>query len=163
MGRLFDAAAAIFGIRERNGYEGECPIALENAAASALAKGKEPYPFRFRITQGENGRLTADQADFARQLIHASESGADAESAALGFHLAIAEMAENICLKIRERTGENRVALSGGVFANLLLSNECFNRLEKDGFKVYTNQIVPSNDGGISLGQAWICARLQNG
>jgi hydrogenase maturation protein HypF len=161
MGRLFDAAAAIFGIRERNSYEGECPIALENAATSALAKGKKPYPFRFRISQDESGHLTADQADFARQMIHASEIGVDAESAALGFHLAVAEMAENICLKIRERTGENRVALSGGVFANLLLSDECFNRLEKDGFKVYTNQIVPSNDGGISLGQAWICARLQ--
>lgn len=161
MGRLFDAAAAIFGIRTRNGYEGECPIALENAAASALAKGKTAYPFRFRITRGASGCIMADQTDLARQMIRASESGTDGESAALGFHLAVAEMTENICLQIRKKTGENRVALSGGVFANLLLSNECFNRLQKDGFEVYTNQIVPSNDGGISLGQAWICAHLQ--
>lgn len=161
MGRLFDAAAAILDIRQTNGYEGECPIALENAAASALAKGKEAVPFRFHLMRDENGCIAADQADFARQLLQAAGNGADRDAAALGFHRAVASLVEEICEKIREETGENHVALSGGVFANLLLLNDCFDRLEKDGFEVYTNQLVPSNDGGISLGQAWICARLQ--
>ena len=106
----------------------------------------------------------ADQTDFARQLFEAAEAGVDRDAAALGFHRAVAEMTEKICLAVREETGENRVALSGGVFANLILLNECFDRLQKDGFEVYTNTAVPSNDGGISLGQAWICARLmENG
>ena len=164
MGRLFDAAAAILGIRERNGYEGECPIALENAAALALAQKKEPYQFRFRLSRDESGCIRADQTDFARQLFEAAEAGVDHDAAALGFHRAVADMTEKICLAVREETGENRVALSGGVFANLILLNECFDRLQKDGFEVYTNTAVPSNDGGISLGQAWVCARLmENG
>ena len=164
MGRLFDAAAAILGIREQNGYEGECPIALENAAASALAQRKEPYPFHFRLNRDENGCIRADQTDFARQLLEAAEAGADREAAALGFHRAVAAMTEEICLAVRRETGENHIALSGGVFANLILLSDCFDRLQKDGFEVYTNQIVPSNDGGISLGQAWVCARLmENG
>lgn len=161
MGRLFDAAAAILGIRKTNGYEGECPIALENAAASALAEGKEPVPFRFRLNRDETGCIAADQADFARQLLQAARGGTGRDAVALGFHSAVASLVEEICERIREETGENHVALSGGVFANLLLLSDCFNRLEKDGFEVYTNQLVPSNDGGISLGQAWICARLQ--
>jgi hydrogenase maturation protein HypF len=164
MGRLFDAAAAILGIRETNGYEGECPIALENDASVALAAGKEPLPFCFRIVRDEAGCLVADQADFAGQLLRSARSGADREAAALGFHRAVAALVEKVCRIIREETGENRVALSGGVFANLLLLKDCFDRLENGGFEVYTNRLVPSNDGGISLGQAWLCAHLtENG
>jgi hydrogenase maturation protein HypF len=161
MGRLFDAAASILGIRESNGYEGECPIALENAAASALKERKEPYPFRFRLSRDSKECIAADQADFAGQLLQAARDGADKDAAALGFHRAAAELVERVCHEIREATSENRVALSGGVFANLILLQDCFDRLEKDGFEVYTNHLVPSNDGGISLGQAWLCARLQ--
>lgn len=164
MGRLFDAAAAILGIRETNGYEGECPIALENAAASALTQGKEPLPLRFRLVHDEAGCITADQTDFARQLIQACRNGVDKGAAALGFHRAIGALTAEVCHAIREETGANQVALSGGVFANLLLLNDVFARLEEDGFEVYTNELVPSNDGGISLGQAWICAeKMKNG
>ncbi len=159
MGRLFDAAAAILGIREKNGYEGECPVALENAAAAARAAGREPYPFRFRLSDGGDGCLCADQVDFTRQLLRAAESGADRGAAALGFHRAAARMTAEMCRRIRAESGENRVALSGGVFANLLLLGDCRDLLAADGFEVYFNSAVPCNDGGISLGQAWVCAR----
>lgn len=158
MGRLFDAAAAILGVCEQNSYEGECPIALENAAAAAQQAGVSPYPFRFRLTRGGDGCVAADQTDFASQLLRASRGGAEAGSAALGFHLAVAEMTLEICRRIKEETGESRVALSGGVFANLLLLGECRRLLQDGGFEVYLNSAVPMNDGGISLGQAWICA-----
>lgn len=158
MGRLFDAAAAILGVCDRNGYEGECPIALENAAAGARQAGTTPYPFRFRLARGEDGCIVANQADFAAQLLRAVRDGADPGSAALGFHLAAAEMTLEVCRGIRRETGESRVALSGGVFANLLLLGECRRLLQNDGFGVYINSAVPMNDGGISLGQAWICA-----
>lgn len=158
MGRLFDAAAAIFGVCEQNSYEGECPIALENAAAAARRAGTEPYPFRFRIVRGEDGCLQADQAEFAAQLLRAVRAGTDPRAAALGFHLAAAEMTLELCRRVRQETGETRVALSGGVFANLLLLAECRRLLQSDGFEVYVNSSVPMNDGGISLGQAWICA-----
>lgn len=170
MGRLFDAAAAILGVCGRNGYEGECPIALENAAVAARQaagarppaggrlSGAGPYPFRFRLAQGEDGCVVADQADFAAQLLRAARDGADPGLAALGFHLAVAEMTLEVCREIRKETGENRVALSGGVFANLLLLGECRRLLQDNRFEVYLNSAVPMNDGGISLGQAWICA-----
>ena len=158
MGRLFDAAAACLGIREANGYEGECPIALENAAAAALEAGTEPLPLRFRTARDGSGCLVADQVDLFRQLLRAARTGGQ-NAASLGFHRAVAALVEEVCLAVRGETGENRVALSGGVFANLLLASECFDRLEKGGFQVYTNRLVPSNDGGISLGQAWVCAR----
>ncbi len=158
MGRLFDAAAAILGIRVYNGYEGECPIALENAAVSALKAGTEPYPFRFRLFADESGRICADQTDFARQLLRAAGERVQTGAAALGFHRAVGRMVLEVCRRIREKSGEDRVALSGGVFANRLLLGDCCDRLSADGFRVYYNSAVPSNDGGISLGQAWVLA-----
>jgi hydrogenase maturation protein HypF len=158
MGRLFDAAAAIFGIRQENSYEGECPIALENAAAEAAGKKKKPYPFSFELSRAADGCILADQTGFARQLLDAARRGADREAAALGFHRAVAAMVEQVCRIIRSESEENRVALSGGVFANRLLLQDCFDRLTEDGFQVYVNREVPSNDGGICLGQAWVGA-----
>lgn len=160
MGRLFDAAAAILGIREENSYEGECPIALENTAAEALENNKTPYPFQFELIRSGDGCMIADQIGFARKLIEAARDGVDKGAAALGFHRALASMVLEVCREIRSESGETRVALSGGVFANLLLLQDCFDRLTKDGFQVYTNNAVPSNDGGICLGQAWLCANL---
>ncbi len=73
----------------------------------------------------EDGCIAADQTDFARQLLQAAQDGADRDAAALGFHRAVAALVAEICHEIREETGENRVALSGGVFANLLLLSDC--------------------------------------
>ena len=61
-----------------------------------------------------------------------------------------------ICIRIREKTGEYHVALSGGVFSNRLLTGRASALLKEAGFHVFVNQQVPCNDGGISLGQAWI-------
>ena len=72
------------------------------------------------------------------------------------FHLAIIAMVRQICVKIREDTGENRVALSGGCFANRILLKGCIEELKAEKFLVAWNRKVPSNDGGISLGQAYI-------
>ncbi|GAI65660.1 unnamed protein product, partial [marine sediment metagenome] len=59
-----------------------------------------------------------------------------------------------LCGKIRENTGINKIALSGGVFQNRYLTERIISLLEKDDFQVYTQRKVPPNDGGISLGQA---------
>ena len=75
---------------------------------------------------------------------------------ALQFHAAVIRMTVEICEKIRSKTGENTVALSGGVFANRILLRGCIGYLRKKGFMIYWNESVPSNDGGISLGQAFL-------
>ncbi|MBW7571380.1 carbamoyltransferase HypF [Caproiciproducens faecalis] len=161
-GRLFDAVCAILGIKEENSYEGECAIALENAAAAAKGAGEEPIPFHLALSQNSECEWEADQADFIRQLLQSVAEKQDKNRIALGFHVALAEMVAALCKNIREESGENRVALSGGVFANLLLLQDCRDRLTADGFQVYLNSAVPSNDGGICLGQAWICAQAEN-
>ncbi len=161
MGRLFDAVSAILEIKTENSFEGECAIALENCAAACEEAGLLPFTLQCAITYDEAG-ITIDQAGLFQTVYKAYLGGADKRALALGFHLAIAKMVLEVCIYLRSQSGENRVALTGGVFANLLLVNDCVQRLEKAGFQVYLNSVVPTNDGGICLGQAWLCAESES-
>ena len=173
MGRLFDAAAFIMGIREKNSYEGECAIALENTAAEYMDKNADALEkcmedneaLHIKIREDSKGNLLADQIEFADQIaenmLQAGELSLEIQenfrqAEALQFHAAIIRMTVEICEKIRSKTGENTVALSGGVFANRILLRGCIGYLRKKGFMIYWNESVPSNDGGISLGQAFL-------
>ena len=79
------------------------------------------------------------------------------------FHNTIAELLATACLKARNSTGLDMVALSGGVFQNRVLLEQLIRRLEAMAFRVYINRRVPPNDGGLSLGQLAVAsARLQN-
>ena len=173
MGRLFDAVSALLGVREFNSYEGECAIALENAAWKERKRREErpenggrerelPLELPFPIRE-EGKRLIADRRTLVeallRELSEEGECGIKPERAqalALAFHEALARMVLAMCRRLRERTRIRQTALSGGVFANVLLQERCRALLEADGFSVYVNEQVPGNDGGICLGQAWI-------
>ena len=161
MGRLFDAVSALLGIREENGYEGECAIALENAAAAAKDAGKAPLFLEFPILEKENGEMVVDQVSLISQLLETVRAGGDKDRIALGFHEALSDAVLAVCRKIRAESGEKRVALSGGVFANLILLHQCYHKLIENGFCVFLNNAVPSNDGGVCLGQAWLAAVTQ--
>ncbi len=158
MGRLFDAVSAVLNLRKENTYEGECAIALENEAARAQSEGIMPYPLEFEWINTESA-IQINQIKMVKEIYQAAEKGESTGSLALGFHLAVSRMLLKICRLLRGSGGENRVALSGGVFSNLLLTQECLKLLKDDGFEVYLNSAVPCNDGGISLGQAWLCAQ----
>jgi len=160
MGRLFDAVCAVLKLKTENSFEGECAVALENAAAAYEKSGLEPYRLKLKINFDDTG-IEIDQIDLVKTVFSAVKHGADAGALALGFHRAITEMVLDVCGHIRKKSGENAVALSGGVFANLLLTEECARRLIEAGFEVYLNSAVPANDGGISLGQAWLCRNIQ--
>ncbi len=175
MGRLFDAVSALLGIRTENSYEGECAVALENAAWRERKRreeepeheaGKRELPFPIR----EEGKmLIADRRTLLLAILRGLKEGKGtkdagkktqlAEELALAFHEAAADMVLAMCRRLREKTGIGRIALSGGVFANVLLQERCRSLLEQDGFLVYVNEQVPGNDGGICLGQAWIAMR----
>ena len=175
MGRLFDAVSALLGIRAENSYEGECAVALENAAWRERKRreeepeheaGKRELPFPIR----EEGKmLIADRRTLLLAILRGLKEGKGtkdagkktqlAEELALAFHEAAADMVLAMCRRLREKTGIGRIALSGGVFANVLLQERCRRLLEQDGFGVYVNEQVPGNDGGICLGQAWIAMR----
>lgn len=159
MGRLFDAVSAILCIRKANTYEGECAIALENAAAQAIKNGTVAYPLHFTV-EYDTLKSTVSPVNLLKEILLALQSGADKNALALGFHEAICEMVSEVCRHIREQSGENRVALSGGVFGNLLLAQGCVQKLKEAGFEVFLNSAVPTNDGGICLGQAFLCSQI---
>lgn len=158
MGRLFDAVSAILNIRMENTYEGECAIALENAAAAAQLAGEAPFPVDFELCI-LGSELVLNQVKLIKDMDRAVKNGVNTGSLALGFHLAVSRAVLAVCRRIRAQSGENKTALSGGVFANLLLTQECVQLLQADGFAVYLNSVVPCNDSGLCLGQAWLCAQ----
>ncbi len=74
------------------------------------------------------------------------------------FHNGVAELTRNVCKEIRNQTGINEIALSGGIWQNMALLSESLRRLERDGYIIYRHHQVPTNDGGLSLGQALVAA-----
>jgi hydrogenase maturation protein HypF len=150
-GRLFDAAAAILDVRDAISYEGQAAIELEQ-----LADPDEQAGYRAAIRAGRRPGepVVADGADLIRAVCADRAAGVPRETVAARFHLGVAGLIVDCCVEIRDRTGLSAVALSGGVFQNLLLLHEAVDRLEARGFRVLLHARVPCNDGGISLGQA---------
>lgn len=85
--------------------------------------------------------------------------GAPVEAVSARFHAAVADLVRRVCSAARERHGLETVALTGGVFANAVLSAACARGLRQDGFTVLRHRLVPPNDGGLALGQLVIAAR----
>ena len=147
MGRLFDAVSALLGISGYNSYEGESAILLESAANKAA----ESYPLELRLVDGK-----WSSSELIKDIAYAADRGADKRSLARGFHRAIADAVADAA----EAYGEKTIILSGGVFANAVLTEMCMERLTRSGFDVYINEQVPTNDGGIALGQAYMIGSL---
>ncbi len=150
-GRLFDAAAALLGVRDVISYEGQAAIELEQLADPAEQRG-----YRAAVTPGQV--LEVAGADLIRAVCEDLAAGTAPGVIAARFHRAVAALIEDCCAALRERTGLAAVALSGGVFQNALLLGLVVERLEARGFRVLTHARVPCNDGGISLGQAVVAA-----
>jgi hydrogenase maturation protein HypF len=150
-GRLFDAVAAILGVRDEISYEGQAAIELEQ-----LADPAEDGAYRAGFQTGDP--FQASGADLVAACVADLSAGVARELIAARFHNGLAALIEDGCGLLRERHGLTTVALSGGVFQNLLLLRRTVARLEGNGFTVLTHSRVPCNDGGISLGQAVITA-----
>ena len=150
-GRLFDAAAAILGVRDAINYEGQAAVELEQLAdpgetGAYPAAVEAGHPFQIRGT------------DLLHGIIEDLTARVPAPVIAARFHHGIAALIEAGCLVMRDRYGLGTVALSGGVFQNSLLLRGAVSRLEARGFVVLVHSRVPCNDGGISLGQAVVAA-----
>ncbi|MEU6917108.1 carbamoyltransferase HypF [Streptomyces olindensis] len=151
MGRLFDAVSSLIGVCHRAGYEAQAAMELEAAAASAWGAETSAYAF--------TGDL--DPAPVLRALVTDLRRGTPAPVLAARFHRAVARAVAEICRRARRDTGLATVALSGGVFANALLEEECTRLLAADGFTVLRHGEVPPNDGGLALGQLVVAAHLR--
>ena len=145
-GRLFDAAAGLAGVCEVAAYEGQAAMLYE----SQSAQHGETEPLRDGFILHDDGRL-----DLLPLLARLADER-DAGFAAALFHATLAEALAAWVQRAGEERGLRRVALGGGCFLNRILSAGVRRRLEARGFEVLEARLVPPNDGGLSLGQAWV-------
>jgi hydrogenase maturation protein HypF len=150
-GRLFDAVSAILGVRDAVNYEGQAAVELEQLADPAEAAA---YPARVGGATDDGAPLLVGGRDLVRAVVEDLDAGVPAPLIAARFHNGLAEATVAACQAVRDATGLEAVALSGGVFQNLLLLERTVARLELKGFRVLVHSRVPPNDAGISLGQA---------
>ncbi len=158
-GRLFDAVSALIGICYINTFEGESAIALESILDERDSVMPHHYPYE--IKDGNPCVI-----DFSRMILCIVEDIRNKESRggiSLRFHNTIVEVIKDVALIIRNKTGINKVALSGGVFQNKYIIEKAYRVLSNKGFEFFFNERVPCNDAGISLGQAYILNYKING
>jgi hydrogenase maturation protein HypF len=149
MGRLFDAVASLLEVRQHIDYEGQAAIELEVLAASV---GERPARLPLRMDVGADGII--DPTPMIVALVGALRDGTEPADLAAAFHHAVAAAVADVVSRVAGNT--QTVGLTGGVFQNVLLLQECRHLLEGAGFTVLTHRIVPPNDAGLALGQAAI-------
>lgn len=147
-GRLFDAVSSLLGIRHETTYEGQAAIELEMRATAASA------PYTFTIEDGNPFQI--DPRPMLEAIVNERIAGVDIGEISARFHLTVAHIVVEACERLRQSTGHGRVCLSGGTFQNLRLLTHAVNFLRERGFEVFVHHRVPTNDGGLSLGQAVI-------
>jgi hydrogenase maturation protein HypF len=152
MGRLFDAAAALASVRQKVNYEAQAAIEFEALADKAETKG-----YSFGLNQDQ-----VEVRGVIESLIADALTDVPAPIISARFHNGFAEMVRVASVMLRNKTKINEIALSGGVWQNITLLGRTLTLLEKEGFRVYIHREVPTNDGGLSLGQAAIAvARMR--
>ena len=149
MGRFFDAASALIGLRQVATYEGQAAIELE-----AICDPAEEGLYAFEIADG-----VADPAPLWQALISDWRANLPLPILSARFHNSVARLALDLCQIVRAHSGVRTVALSGGVWQNRVLLSKAIQLLRNAGFNVLIHRQVPTNDGGIALGQAMIAAR----
>jgi hydrogenase maturation protein HypF len=146
MGRLFDGVAALAGVRQRVNYEAQAAIEFETMA-DPNEKGVYPY---------EIGEDILDPTPIIGVVVKDIREGTVASIISARFHNTIAVMVKQTCKKLRQQTKINTIALSGGVWQNMVLLQKTLKALRTEQFEVLIHSKVPANDGGLALGQAAI-------
>ena len=163
MGRLFDAVAALVGVRAEVNYEAQAAVEFETLAAPDVS-GR--YSFLIGKPSSKSGGqnpvldpLTLATKDVFAEIIQDLNNQVPVQIISAKFHNGLTNAILDVCQAANDKYGINQVALSGGVWQNMTLLSKTIRLLEQSAFKVYTHQQVPPNDGGISLGQAAIVSR----
>lgn len=152
-GRLFDAVSALIGVCLEVNYEAQAAIELE---AKVDERERDGYPFAL---DGE----VIDPVPLIRAVLEDLRAGLSVGRMASRFHNGLATMVDDVCRVLRDRYGVDEVALSGGVWQNMVLLSQTVQRLRQAGFKVYLHRQVPANDGGLALGQAAVAIQTLEG
>ncbi|MBA7473189.1 Carbamoyltransferase HypF [subsurface metagenome] len=179
LGRLFDAVASILDIRHKSAFEGQAAMMLEMLATNESAS--QIFPFKIiedntgsykgypELWGSVNGIDLSEEPDSSESLlidykplinaiVEEIKKGRARTELALSFHMTVLSSFQEAAEKIREFTGINTAALSGGCWQNRILKERFHSMLEEQGFKVLTNRQVPPNDGGLALGQAYVAS-----
>jgi hydrogenase maturation protein HypF len=152
VGRLFDAAASLCGICHETSFEGQAAMALE-FAVDGCADGRYSFPV---TDDPASPLLVLDWGPAIEALIHDVRRGVPLGAIAFRFHDGLAAAVVDVATRV----GLPRVVLTGGCFQNRVLLEGVVGQLEEHGLRAYWHQRVPTNDGGIALGQAAVAARI---
>ncbi len=152
-GRLFDAVAALVGIRDRVTYEAQAAIELE----MAIENSRDDAAYQLALVPDGKGWLI-DTRPMFEAMIDDLRRNLGPGDISRRFHNGLVEGFARLAHLLRERTQLNRVCLSGGTFQNVYLLEHLRARLEAGRFEVFTHGEVPAGDGGLSLGQALVAA-----
>ena len=162
-GRLFDAISSMLGICHEASYEAQAAIELETLAETYRGEGGG-YPYESRDSAGVQSWGKTSRALATTRLLEVSPliegilgdqaDGVPTAEIAWRFHHTVADMIHDTCVYLRDQTGLNHVALSGGCFQNRLLLSLTVPILKDDAFEVLLHRQTPCNDGAIALGQA---------
>ncbi|MEY2553538.1 MAG: hydrogenase maturation protein HypF, partial [Ilumatobacteraceae bacterium] len=157
VGRLFDAVAALLGVRHRVSYEAQAAIELE-ALARTVDRGDAPR-YDETVTVAQQGdTLVLDPSPLVAAILRDTDSGVDRRLIAAGFHEAFGRATAESASLAAATHGLGTVALTGGVFQNARLTEVVEEGLRRAGLEVLVHSQIPPNDGGISIGQAAIAA-----
>jgi len=153
VGRLFDAVAALIGVRQVVNYEAQAAIELETLVESSAEEAAVEEAYSLAIAGHQ-----IDPAPMLEAIVADLLAGESKTIIAARFHNALAHMVSNVCGDIRDRHGLSTVALSGGVWQNMTLLRQTVDLLQQQDFTILIHRQVPANDGGLALGQAIIAA-----
>jgi hydrogenase maturation protein HypF len=148
VGRLFDAIAALTGVRGQVNYEAQAAIELE-ALVDRSARGSYPIDL--------DGKYI-DYGPLIGAMIEDLMDGVETGIIAARFHQSLVEVLETICERLRDEKELDTIVLSGGVWQNEVLVSRTVEQLTRKGFDVRWHRLVPTNDGGLALGQALVAA-----
>ena len=157
VGRLFDAVAALAGVRGESRFEGQAAMELEMAADPDTTR---TYPVDISEAAG---RLVIEPGPLIRAIVGDIVTGRPVAEIAGGFHNAVRDLIAHVAERVRGHTGLAKVALTGGVFQNRLLTERTASELSRRNFEVLLHRQVPCNDGGVSLGQAAVAGHIFRG
>ena len=154
-GRLFDAVASLLGVAQESTFEAEAAMRLEALASEHDVACLDPVEVAHA-----GDPLVLDTVGLVAAVVRQHDRGRPAGELAAVFHESLARAVTAACVELGARHDVGRVAVSGGVFQNALLLGRVEQLLRARGLDVYSNERVPANDGGVSLGQALVAAAL---
>lgn len=153
LGRLFDAAAAVLGIRAESRYEGQAAMELEAAAGEIPGRVLD-----FPTSAAAEGPVILDPVPLLRALAEARNAGRSVAELAADFHETVAAATSALAVELAGRSGLDTVVLCGGCFQNARLSDAVSRKVQAEGLEVLFPRGLSPNDGAVSYGQAVVAA-----